>query len=221
MPDRVSMPAWLYEALPYVYVGTGLLVAIKMDHLLALFGGLLLISAGIVVWRSRMIYRTAAEHTPTRHRHADSKAPARHVEGDLIRLNWNSSLETGVANIDSQHRKLFALGNDLLNAIIDRKPKLDVELLLDELMHDIANHFCTEESLLTRIKHPYLNEHRAIHHRLLGQAKSMAAEYHEGRLKAGDLFHFVAVEVIMGHIVNDDLKYHAIEEAAAGCDGMP
>lgn len=218
MPERSPVPAWLYEALPYVYASIGLLVAVKMDHPLG--RSILLISAGMVVWRSRRIYRHAAEHAPARHRRADTKAADRHVGEQLVRMTWKPSYETGVANIDNQHRKLFALGNDLLNAIIDHKPKLDVELLLDELMHDIANHFCTEESLLTRIKHPYLSEHRATHHRLLEQAKQMAQDYHQGRLKAGDLFHFVTVEVIMGHIVNDDLKYHAIEEAAAGSDGM-
>lgn len=220
MPDRSTMPAWLYEALPYVYAGVGLIVTVKMDHLLGRIGGLLLVSAGIVVWRSRRVYRTTAEHGLSRNRRSEPISPGRHEAEGLIRLCWKPSYETGVANIDSQHRKLFGLCNDILNAIIDRKPKLDVELLLDELMHDIANHFCTEESLLTRIKHPYLNEHRATHQRLLAQAKRMASDYHEGQLKACDLFHYVAADVIMGHIINDDLKYHALEEAAAGSDGM-
>ncbi len=50
-------PRWLYEALPYLYVGCGVASLAALDHLLSAFSGLLLVSAGIVVWKLRHDHR--------------------------------------------------------------------------------------------------------------------------------------------------------------------
>lgn len=50
-------PRWLYEALPYLYVGSGIASLSTLDHLLSIFSGLMLVSAGIVVWKLRYDHR--------------------------------------------------------------------------------------------------------------------------------------------------------------------
>lgn len=50
-------PRWLYETLPYLYVGSGIANLTTLDHLLSLFSGLMLVSAGIVVWKLRHDHR--------------------------------------------------------------------------------------------------------------------------------------------------------------------
>lgn len=50
-------PRWLYETLPYLYVGSGVLSVATLDHLLSAFSGLLLVSAGLVVWKLRHDHR--------------------------------------------------------------------------------------------------------------------------------------------------------------------
>ena len=58
-------PRWLYETLPYLYVGSGVLSVATLDHLLSAFSGLLLVSAGLVVWKLRHDHRhqAAADHS--------------------------------------------------------------------------------------------------------------------------------------------------------------
>ena len=50
-------PRWLYETLPYLYVGSGVASLATLDHLLSAFSGLMLVSAGIVVWKLRYDHR--------------------------------------------------------------------------------------------------------------------------------------------------------------------
>ncbi|WP_119964156.1 hypothetical protein [Simplicispira lacusdiani] len=50
-------PHWFYEALPYVYVGSGLVSLAVLDHLLSAFSGLMLVTAGLVVGKLRYDHR--------------------------------------------------------------------------------------------------------------------------------------------------------------------
>lgn len=52
-----TLPGWLYEPLPYIYVITGLFTAFNLDILLGRVSGLLLISAGVIVWHLRFQFR--------------------------------------------------------------------------------------------------------------------------------------------------------------------
>ena len=50
-------PRWLYEALPYLYIGSGVTSFSTLNHTLSSLSGLLLVSAGFVVWKLRHDYR--------------------------------------------------------------------------------------------------------------------------------------------------------------------
>jgi hemerythrin-like metal-binding protein len=207
--ERTFLPVWLYEPLPYVYAGIGMLALFKLEGTLGGISGLMLILAGLLIWRTRQIYRSAARQTPD-----VKEAPVAGLKG-FVRLAWSSEYETGIERLDHQHRMLFNQGNNLLNAILDDKPKLDVELLIDELMHDITDHFCTEESLLARAKHPLSPRHHEIHRLLLARCKAMARDYHDDKLRVGDLFQFVAVDLVSNHILNEDLRFIARPDSTA------
>jgi len=207
----MRIPNRLYELLPLLYGAFGLLVAVRVDNLLGRISGLLLMVAGLAIWHMRRMNRPTQD-APQRPRR-EREAPARQT--GLVQLVWKKDYECGIEAIDSQHRRLFNLGNLLLNAIIEKKSKLDVELMLDDLLKEVTDHFCTEESLLARARHPLSPHHRAIHHELLARCQRLAADYHDDRVMAGELFHFVAVEVISTHIVDEDLKFLAARQGTA------
>ena len=61
MSENAAKPSqWFYEALPYLYVGTGLLVALALPNLWGAFSGALLVSAGALVWNMRRRHRHLA-----------------------------------------------------------------------------------------------------------------------------------------------------------------
>jgi hypothetical protein len=54
-----TLPNWLYEPLPYVYVSTGALATLGMDSIMGVLSGILLMSAGIYIWYLRFEHRGA------------------------------------------------------------------------------------------------------------------------------------------------------------------
>ena len=60
-------PEWLYRALPCIYVASGIATILVLRNKMAVFSGLMLISAGAIVWFMRTASRRQAREVP---RHA-------------------------------------------------------------------------------------------------------------------------------------------------------
>lgn len=52
-----NIPDWLYEPLPYIYALAGIASIIMLDAFVGKLSGVLLISAGVVIWHLRFTYR--------------------------------------------------------------------------------------------------------------------------------------------------------------------
>lgn len=52
-----TLPNWLYEPLPYVYVSVGAAATLGTDSIMGVLSGILLMSAGIYVWYLRFEHR--------------------------------------------------------------------------------------------------------------------------------------------------------------------
>lgn len=161
--------------------------------------GLLLISAGVFEWARRCRRGVATTKMPQ---------PSQPEPGArLMMMRWRSSFDCGHPVIDMQHRELFNIANDLINSVLDRKPKLETEFMLHELIEHIKDHFSTEEDVLARTRYPLLAEHRDIHGVLLERARDLQERYRTGLLAVSDLVGFIAYDVISTHIVKDDVKF--------------
>lgn len=67
-------PKWLYEVLPYIYVASGLATILVLRNAMAVFSGLMLISAGAVVWFMRLTNRRVGSRGPaSREKAVDTK----------------------------------------------------------------------------------------------------------------------------------------------------
>jgi hemerythrin-like metal-binding protein len=125
------------------------------------------------------------------------------------RLVWRREYECGYPTLDAQHRLLFEAGNDLLSAILEQRDKLDVELLLDDLIGHVEHHFHEEEAIMAQASHPVSPEHRTRHEELLARVKALGENYHGGSLTVADLFTFIADDLVVQHILKDDLRFLA------------
>lgn len=195
------IPDPLYNILPYLYLGIGVVTLLALSDWIALVSGLTLISAGGTIWMMRYRYRRAYLRSDGR-----IEVPAE-VGGNLIHIAWKSSFESGHAVIDAQHRRLFGLGNELIGAVSSNKPTGDVAWLLDELVEHIADHFITEEAVLARAKRPISKERQETHRSLLAKAASLRDRYHNGQAVSSELVGFIVYDVITDHITKQDLKF--------------
>lgn len=194
-----DLPEGLYEALPYLYAAVGVLTIVVLRNEMAIFSGLTLLSAGIIVWRMRRKSRQAVQDTVLGA--FDTPAGPR-----MIQLSWSPALASGNPVIDEQHRRLFGIGNQIINTASSDRDKHQIEVLLDELIAAIEAHFCTEEAQLARIHHPLLAEHQGVHRRLLARAHDLRDGYVAGRVVTGDLVGFMVYDLVNMHVLKEDVK---------------
>jgi hypothetical protein len=86
------LPNWIYEPLPYLYGGFGIVSTFSLDSMIGKFSGVLLITAGIVVGYQRYEYRRFQKqrqermdwlHEQARKKKAERQAWLRHQADDL------------------------------------------------------------------------------------------------------------------------------------------
>ena len=147
--------------------------------------------------------------------HPGFESTAEHVAARFVHLIWHEAYDSGEASIDSQHRALFELANSLITAVIDGRPKDEVLPLVQALIGDAVNHFASEEAILRRVGYPGAGEHAAMHSNLLAQAGALAANYQRGELGIGDLFSYLAYDVVAQHMLAEDRKFFPYLAAAA------
>lgn len=186
------LPDWLRRELPYLYSCIGLLTIVMVRDGVAVLSGLTLLSAAGIEWLFHRRFRR--ESKPVQ-------------ESEFMQISWNKSFECGHPAIDAQHRRLFGIGNELINAALTWKPKFDVELLLDRLIDEIAAHFRTEEAILARNGHPITDAHHELHRALLIKATDLRNRHDSDQLMTSDLVGFIVYDIVAKHFAEDDLKY--------------
>ena len=76
---------------------------------------------------------------------------------------WNDSYSVSVKQCDDQHKTLFAIMNELFDAMRVGKGKDAVRPAVDKLAGYTATHFRAEEQLLRSTKYADLTAHLALH----------------------------------------------------------
>lgn len=191
-------PDWLYESLPYVYVAAGTVCALLTANPIGIVSGLLLISAGAIVWHLRRSYRKAGGRRPG-HYDVEPPPPARPSTG-LAELSWRNALDGPHPELDAEHRSLFALGNAAIEALVKGRPEGDVEMKLQDLLQAFEKHCADEAVFLEDFGRPLTEERRAAPGALLARARELDDRYREGRLPVSALVGFVAYDVVVQHV---------------------
>ncbi|NGP54080.1 diguanylate cyclase [Thioalkalivibrio sp. XN8] len=142
-----------------------------------------------------------------------SEAPAEHLEGNFVRLVWKPRFASGHALIDAQHRALFEDANQLLEAMLSGRPRDEIGELIDRLIEDIRKHFRDEERILAELGFAACEAHGKEHASLLARALEMADTFRAGKLSTGELFEFLAYDVVARHLLGADRQYFGLLQA--------
>ncbi|OHD64088.1 MAG: hypothetical protein A2176_08750 [Spirochaetes bacterium RBG_13_51_14] len=76
---------------------------------------------------------------------------------------WNKELETGIEEIDNQHRELIKRIESLDLAIYGGKAKVELVMMIEYLESYVNEHFDAEESLMMKINYPDISRHISEH----------------------------------------------------------
>lgn len=134
-------------------------------------------------------------------------------------ISWNEKYETGIEEIDKQHKTLFKIAESLYAAKEGEEKELgqSIDKTADEFLEYVKYHFKTEESLMEKCCFKGLDEHKRVHKEFEEKAISYQARIKE---ESGDMF--LAMEMmnflidwIIGHILVMDREY--VECVKNGC----
>ena len=127
----------------------------------------------------------------------------------VIRLEWWEAYGSGHPTFDEEHRRLFELGNELLDAaFVSQSEPEAFRSTFDRLVSFIEAHFRDEEVELEELGYADLAAHKTLHGALLKRAKQLESEFHSGQVALGSLVDFMANSVIARHMFKEDKKYY-------------
>jgi len=118
-----------------------------------------------------------------------------------VKFLWDLRYSVGDEVIDSQHRRLFDLGNEMQNIQLP-----EVARTIMNLYRHTREHFDTEEQHMKVIGYHELDQHRELHNGLISGLNSLIEKPVDSVAGLERLKKFV-YDWIIDHILNHDKKY--------------
>ncbi len=129
------------------------------------------------------------------------------AHAELVQLVWRSDYECGNQTIDTQHRELFHGANRLLSAVLNGLPSHEVTDMVDCFIGEVVQHFHDEEAVIAKAGYPHTDDHAILHRALIEKAVELATRFRAGTLSLGELFKFLAQDVVLRHMLTADRGY--------------
>ena len=127
-------------------------------------------------------------------------------------IEWKSELNTGIDNVDKDHRYLIKLTNQLINAIEADISKENILKIFDELESYTVYHFDREESYMeehahSKESHKYIKHHKAQHQYFIEQLSKLRTSLVDSTQKSVsyDVVEFL-LHWLLDHIIKEDLR---------------
>jgi diguanylate cyclase (GGDEF)-like protein/hemerythrin-like metal-binding protein len=182
-----------------VSIGVAVLSEACFENSQALLG-----AADAALYRAKNAGRNQVQMAPESQPAANATAGA---PTKLLQLTWRAAYESGNALIDEQHRTLFRDVNALLNAALLDRNKNEVAALADTFIAGVVHHFQQEESTIRSAGFPGADEHAQQHRVLLGKAYALTRNFRAGTLPPGELFEYLAHELVARHVLVADREF--------------
>jgi len=122
-------------------------------------------------------------------------------------LEWQRSYDTGIEEIDNQHRQLLEFLNELGQGIAAADTPKTSEVL-EGLGEYTISHFAFEEALMEEAQYPYTGPHKHVHKTLIQRVTTFKEKLDEGEEIAEELYAFLR-RWLINHIQRDDKAYVA------------
>ena len=160
------------------------------------------------------VFKVSTDDTPDKKGERDRQKPkgleSHKVRGDKTNydlITWGPKLETGLKEIDKQHKNLVTMVNALHKAM---KTGVGIEesgAILDELASYTVYHFGHEEELFDTHDYPETNGHKKIHADLVKTVVDFQQQFKTGQASLSvDLMQFLT-EWLKNHIMKTDMQY--------------
>ena len=122
-------------------------------------------------------------------------------------FQWKDSYSVKVSAMDTQHKKLFDLVNELHNAMADGHGKDMAGEVLNRLIDYTVTHFAAEEKLMEKHNYPALVSQRAEHKALTDKVIAFKKEFDAGTSNVTPQLMMFLQQWLRNHIQTVDQRY--------------
>ncbi|MGD0301604.1 MAG: bacteriohemerythrin [Bryobacteraceae bacterium] len=130
-------------------------------------------------------------------------------------FQWKEEFSVDHAEIDTQHKRLFQLADELHRAMTEGKGSAAVGQTLTNLVEYTKHHFACEERLMQLHDYPEYAEHKAFHDDLTARVLEFQRGFQAGRsVVTIELFQFLK-DWLSHHIGDTDRKVSVYLKAQA------
>ena len=133
-------------------------------------------------------------------------AKFKYKDPNMSLMVWNDSFATQVGDVDTHHKRLIELINEIYRGIMLEQGKEVVDSKLNELVNFTVMHFGYEEKLFDKYGYEDSISHKEKHKTLLGQVGDFVGRYKGGEDVSHELLTFLK-NWLMNHILGVDQKY--------------
>ena len=126
-------------------------------------------------------------------------------------IAWSADMETGNNAIDSQHKELFRLTSNLVQACEENKGQEILEDTLNFLAEYTVKHFADEEALQVKHSFPDYEKHKQSHDDFKVKVVELIHQYRKDSASVDliDQVNSIIIRWLLQHIKRDDFKIAA------------
>jgi hemerythrin-like metal-binding protein len=123
-------------------------------------------------------------------------------------IDWKVEYETGIEEIDNDHRKLFGILNDFYKLLLEGKAQSASMELFDEMVNYAQYHFKKEESFLANVNYPLLEEHIEQHRTFEAKLLDIKSNLISGVIEVSPTeLLSILTDWLLTHIMGTDMLY--------------
>ena len=128
-------------------------------------------------------------------------------ENIMALIKWRDSYSVGVEQFDNEHKTILRLINEMFEVVKDKHDQISVNYEVDKLINYTKKHFRNEETALEQAEFELLDEHKAIHKRLVREAIDFKEKIENNTDGINSDFYLFLRDWLLKHILEEDMKY--------------
>lgn len=124
----------------------------------------------------------------------------------LVRLDWDDSYSVGIDKVDTQHKELVSIINELYDIVIrgDEVYRRKLSIVFKKLTAYTIYHFETEEALMTKYEYPIVDFHKMQHSNFIKELTYQVAQLTDSASEGGYKLYIFLATWLFTHIEKAD-----------------
>jgi hemerythrin-like metal-binding protein len=122
-------------------------------------------------------------------------------------IQWDNTMSVNVESLDAQHKALFAIINELGEAMKSGITNVAIGSALSKLIVYTQNHFEYEENCMAVACFAKHEEHKCEHAGLMKKVKALEQEYLSGKTNVAEEVMKLLQQWLLHHIMKTDKEY--------------